>query len=225
MTGDGTRLTLVTGLPEPIGPTPRLRGWLHLLAFVATVVVGENWIAGVAPAERPVDAVYLVALAGLLGTSAAYHVGRWGPAAHRRWQRADHAMIFIFIASSMTPLAWLTMPHGSARTLLVVIWLATAIAVIVHLTWMDAPELVVGFTFVALGCSGVAVLPSVLTHSGVVTASQVLAGGILYICGAVLYHRRRPDPWPNSFGYHEVFHVFVCVAAALQWWAIAGMRA
>ena len=86
---------------------------------------------------------------------------------------------------------------------------------------MSAPELAAGSTFVGLGWVAVLALPGVWTRAGVAAGLLMLAGGLLYAAGALCYHRRRPDPYPAVFGYHEVFHAYVCAAAACQYVAIA----
>jgi len=100
-------------------------------------------------------------------------------------------------------------------------WALTLTAAGVHMAWMGAPELLVGGTFVGLGWVAVLGLPGVWIHAGVVPAVLVFGGGLLYTAGALSYHRRRPDPYPSVFGYHEVFHLFVCAAATCQFAAIA----
>src|SRR6185437_10795935 len=72
-----------------------------------------------------------------------------------------------------------------------------------------------------LACLGGLALPWVWIHAGAASGVLLLAGGLLYIAGALSYHRRWPDPYPSVFGYHEVFHVYVCAAAACQYAAIA----
>ena len=95
----------------------------------------------------------------------------------------------------------------------------------IHMVRMQAPEILVGSTYVALGCVGVVALPAVWVDAGVAPCLLVLAGGVCYIVGALLYHRRHPDPWPTIFGFHEVFHVFVCGGATLHYVAIAYLLA
>jgi hemolysin III len=100
-------------------------------------------------------------------------------------------------------------------------WTLTLTAAGIHLAWMSAPERLVGATFVGLGCAAGLALPWGWIHVGVAPAVLILAGGLLYVAGAISYHRRWPDPYPSVFGYHEVFHVYVCAAAACQYIAIA----
>jgi hemolysin III len=157
----------------------------------------------------------------LFGVSAVYHRGSWSAAWSRRLQRLDHAMIFFLIAGTATP-AFLLAARGTfGLVCLIVLWALTLAAAAIHLAWMSAPEVVVGATFVGLGWVAALALPAVWIHAGVVPAVLMLAGGALYLAGAVSYHRRRPDPFPSVFGYHEVFHAYVCAAATCQYVAIA----
>jgi hemolysin III len=153
--------------------------------------------------------------------SALYHCGTWTEAWRCRLQRLDHAMIFFLIAGTATPTFVLALRGGLGVAGLIVLWTLTGTAAVIHMTWMNAPERLVGGTFIALGWVAALALPEVWIHSGAVPGVLMVAGGLLYLTGAVSYHFRWPDPYPSVFGYHEVFHVFVCAAAACQYAAIA----
>jgi hemolysin III len=201
---------------------PVLRGWLHLLWFEASLVLGTLLLVSAhGPARIAAIAVYAASVTGLFGVSALYHRGNWGAAWSRRLQRADHAMIFFLIAGTATPAFLLGTPGGLGVAGLIVLWSLTLAAAGLHLTRMHAPERLVGATFLGLGWVAGLALPGVWIHAGVAPAALMIGGGVLYTAGAVAYHRRRPDPHPAIFGYHEVFHAFVCGAAACQYVAIA----
>jgi hemolysin III len=201
---------------------PVLRGWLHLTLFQVSLIIGTLVLTAVHGAARvTAAAIYVVTVSTLFGTSALYHRGRWGARAAKLMQRLDHTMIFFVIAGTATPAFIIALPGTPGVVGVSVLWAVTVIAAITHLCWMDAPEKLVGGTFIALGCAAGAALPAVWIHSGASAGSLMLAGGVLYIVGAVLYHARWPDPVPSVFGYHEVFHVFVGAAAACQYVAIA----
>jgi hemolysin III len=203
---------------------PIWRGWMHLVAFEVSLVVGTLLVAEAQAhgASRAVSAaIYAGTVSGMLGTSALYHRGNWGPAAHRLLQRLDHVMIFLLIAGTATPVYLLAAPAAIGVVLVTVMWTLTGVALLTHLVWMDAPEVLVGATFIGLGCLGGAALPFVWIHVGVAAFALMLAGGCLYITGALLYHRRRPDPVPAVFGFHEVFHAFVSAGAGAHYVAIA----
>ena len=130
-------------------------------------------------------------------------------------------MIFFLIAGTATPAFLLATPGTFGLVCLIVMWTVTITAAAIRMAWMGAPELVAGATFVGLGWLAGLALPGVWIRAGVAAAVLMLAGGVLYTAGALSYHRRRPDPYPSVFGYHEVFHVFVCAAATCQFAAIA----
>jgi hemolysin III len=201
---------------------PVLRGWLHLLCFGASLVLGPLLLARArGAAQITAVAVYAVSVSALFGVSALYHRGTWTDARRRRLQRLDHAMIFFLIAGTATPAFLLDAPGAFGLACLIVLWTLTLTAAAIHLAWMGAPELLVGATFVGLGWAAGLALPWVWIHAGVAPGELMLAGGLLYTAGALSYHRRWPDPYPSVFGYHEVFHAYVCAAAACQYVAIA----
>jgi hemolysin III len=201
---------------------PVLRGWLHLVWFGASLVLGTLLVARAHGAVRVTAvAIYAASVSAMFGISALYHRGTWTAAWNRRLQRLDHAMIFLLIAGTATP-AFLLATSGTFRLACVItMWALTATATAVRLAWMSAPELVAGSTFVGLGWVAVLALPGVWIHAGAAAGALMLSGGLVYMAGALCYHRRRPDPYPAVFGYHEVFHACVCAAAACQYAAIA----
>jgi hemolysin III len=201
---------------------PLLRGWLHLAWFEVSLVAGT--LLGVAAhGARQLVAVtvYVSCLSGLFGMSALYHRGNWGPAASGALQRADHVMIFLSIAGTATPVFLLAVPGTFGVVSLVLLWSLTAVGIGAHLVRMDAPEGLVGGAFIGLGVVPAIGLPALWVNGGPAPAVLVVAGGGLYVTGALAYHARRPDPFPTVFGYHEVFHAFVCAAATCHYVAIA----
>lgn len=200
---------------------PLLRGWLHLLWFEASLVVGTLVMMHAHGATRISSiAIYTATVTGLFGTSALYHRGNWRTCWSRRLQRADHTMIFLLIAGTATPAFVLAAPSPYGVVCVVILWAMTLAAVLIRMLWMNAPEKLAGAIFLALGWTAGAAVPFVWVNNGVVPALLLSAGGLLYTAGALTYHCRRPDPAPTIFGYHEVFHAYVCVAAACQYVAI-----
>jgi hemolysin III len=201
---------------------PRLRGWMHLIWFVMSLVAGVLLLARARGDVRfGAGVVYATSVSALFGASALYHRGTWTLTWRRRLQRLDHMMIFFLIAGTATP-AFLIAMHGTfGVSCLIVLWVFAVTACAVHMAWMNAPELLVGGMFVGLGWMGGLAIPGVWMHGGAWPGFLVLAGGLLYTTGALCYRRRRPNPVPSVFGYHEVFHTFVCAAAACQYVAMA----
>jgi len=201
---------------------PVLRGWLHLVWFVASLAGGTLLLARAHGATRiAASAVYAASVSGLFGSSALYHRGNWSAAWRRRLQRLDHAMIFFLIAGTATPAFLLATRGAVGRVCVIALWALTLTAAAVRMAWMRAPEVVAGAVFVGLGWVAGLALPGVWIHAGAAPGALMLAGGLLYTAGAISYHRRRPNPYPSVFGYHEVFHAYVCAAATCQYVAIA----
>lgn len=207
-----------------MGPTskPRLRGVSHQFAFFVSVVLGAGLVAGASGArERVSAAVFGAAVATMFGVSALYHRVTWRPRARRWMRRLDHAAIYLLIAGTYTPFGLLALSGAWRWTLLPIVWGGALVAIVFRLAWVDSPKWVSAVMAVALGWIGVVALPQLWDHAGVAGIALLGAGGLLYTAGAIVYARRRPDPVPAVFGYHELFHALVIAAAACQYAAVA----
>ncbi|HEX8105817.1 MAG TPA: hemolysin III family protein [Solirubrobacteraceae bacterium] len=202
---------------------PRLRGVLHQWAFVASLGLGLVLVVAASGARETVAAaVYAGSVAALLGTSALYHRVNWSREGARRWmRRLDHAMIFVLIAGTYTPFALLALDGTLATTILIAVWGGAAGGIVLQLVWVDAPKWLSALVYVVLGWVAVVALPQMVGAIGVTPTVLVAAGGVLYTIGALVYATRRPDPVPAVFGYHEIFHLLVVIAAALQYAVVA----
>ncbi len=201
---------------------PRWRGWLHLVWFELSLVFGVLLVvAARGPVETVAVAVYVFGVCGLFGTSALYHRGTWSAAASRRLQRLDQTMIVVLVAGTATPVALLAVRGTPGYLLLGLLWAYALAAIVLHLCFLDVPEALMGGVFIGLGVLSSLGLPALWATAGHAAGWLVLGGGAVYIAGAVGYHLRRPDPRPLSFGYHEVFHAMVCLAASCHFIAIA----
>jgi hemolysin III len=203
---------------------PRLRGWLHAYAAAVSIASGAALIA-VAAALRggPAGAstgIYAATVTLLFGTSALYHRLSWGPRGHAVMRRLDHSMIFVFIAGTYTPIAVLTLPHTAAIAVLTVVWAGALFGVALQTAWPSTPRWLSVPCYVALGWVAAFVFPDLLHSGGVAPFVLIAAGGVVYTLGAVVYGLKRPDPWPGTFGFHEVFHLCTLVAALCHYVAI-----
>jgi hemolysin III len=167
-------------------------------------------------------AIYGFGLNALFIASAVYH--RWPPAS--RWKpvlrRVDHCVIFVFIAASYTPVAALVLEPPNSTIVLVSVWGGALLGVVFSVAWIDAPRLAVALAYIGVGWVIVIALPEILDEVGAAPTMLFLGGGLLYSAGAVVYARKRPDPWPRVYGFHEVFHTLVIGAALLHFIAMAG---
>jgi hemolysin III len=202
---------------------PRLRGVFHLYAFVAAVVAGTLLVVlADGYLERFAVWVYAVALAAMFGASALYHRYPWrSPTARLRARRLDHAMIFVFIAGTYTAFALVAFT-GTARVVgLVTVWAGAALGIYLNLVWIDAPRWLSAVAYLGVGWVGLILIPQLFPALGVAAAVLVIAGGALYSVGALTYASAWPNPFPTTFGFHEVFHLLVIAAAATQYVALS----
>jgi hemolysin III len=201
---------------------PRLRGVFHLCAFVVFATLGAVLIATAPGArERVAGGVFGIALALTFGISALYHRVTWKPAARRVMRRLDHASIYLLIAGTYTPYGLLVLSGAWQFSVLGVVWIGAALAIAQRLIWVDAPKWLAALAGISLGWVGVVAFPQIVSETGSAGTALVVAGGVLYTLGAVVYVLQRPNPVPAVFGYHEVFHLLTIAAAACHFAAIA----
>ncbi len=199
--------------PNP--PRPLLRGRLHQLAFFVSIPAGVALVALAGGARARVAAVVFAAcLTGLYGVSAAYHRGRWSDRARRVMKHLDHSMIFVFIAASYTPIALLALRPSGGIGLLAVAWAGAALGVLVTVLRLERWHGVGFALYLVLGWLAVVALPQLVRALTGLELGLLVAGGVLYTVGAVTLASGRPDPRPEVFGYHEVWHTFVVAASS-----------
>ena len=201
---------------------PRLRGAFHLYAFVVFALLGTLLVASASGGrERLAAAAFCGCLVLTFGVSALYHRVTWRPAARRVMRRLDHASIYLLIAGTYTPYGLLVLSGAWQFSILGIVWIGAALAIVQRLLWLDAPRWVPVGAGIILGWVGVVALPQIIEASGGSGTALVAAGGILYTLGAVVYAVGRPDLVPAVFGYHELFHLLTVIAASCQFAAIA----
>ncbi len=202
---------------------PRLRGVLHQWAFVVSLVTGVGLVLEAASVRaRIAVAVYALSVAAVFGISALYHRVEWRTlSARRRMRRLDHTMIFVLIAGSYTPFSVLVLHGTLGVVILIAVWSAALAGGVFKLVWIDAPGWLGTATYILVGWIAVIAMPELVDRLGVPAVAALALGGILYSVGGVIYARKRPDPLPSVFGYHELFHTLVIAAAALQYVVVA----
>jgi hemolysin III len=202
-------------------PFPRLRGVSHAGACAVTpgaaalaLVLARDGRATVAVA------IYGAGLIVLFGGSALYH--RWpGPARFKALlQRVDHSNIFLFIAASYTPIALIVLRGPLSRVILGLAWSGAAAGVAFSFGWIEAPRPVKAGSYLVLGWMALLALPELLERLSPLPLVLLATGGVLYTIGALIHTFQRPNPWPRWFGFHEIFHACVILAAAAQYVAI-----
>lgn len=198
-----------------------LKGWSHLVAAVAAIVLCPILIALAPPGTRASAAVYSSCVVALFAVSGLYHRVQWGPRLHRVMQTLDHSMIFVVIAATYTPIAAVALPRAEGRAILMIVWLGAIGGVLLRLLWPAAPRPVVVAPYLIVGWVALAVIVDIWRSLGVAGFVLLAVGGVLHSIGALIYAKRRPDPWPTVFGFHEVFHVFVIAGIACHYVVVA----
>ena len=197
---------------------PRFRGRLHQITFWLTFPAGLVLILLSAHASSYVAAsLYTVSMAALFGTSAMYHRGKWTPHIRLRMQKADHAMIFVLIAGSYTPITLLAMRPAWGITLLALAWTVAVAGVTLTLTKWEFMDRNAGFLYVGFGWLLVVALPVIVQALSATELILLFAGGVLYTVGAVFFGLERPRWSPRTFGFHEHWHVMTVAAAACHY--------
>ena len=202
---------------------PRLRGVFHEVAFFVSLVTGVALVTA-APTlgSALVVGVYALSISLLFGVSAVFHRHSFGPVGRRRMRRVDHSTIFIAIAGSYTAVAAIALSGWARIAVLCIAWGGSLVGITVRQVWLDAPKWVVALPYVVVGWAAVWVLPQLWRALGPTGFTLLLAGGLAYSAGAVVYAVKRPNPVPGVLGYHEVFHACTVVGAGLQFVVIAG---
>lgn len=164
--------------------------------------------------------IYSFSLICLLGVSALYHRVQWPPTARQFMRRLDHAAIFILIGGTMTPIFLLALPEQVGHLPLLIIWLVILAGVLQTLFWIRAPKWLASLLYVGVGWIPIFYFAEIGRALGPTGTALILAGGIVYTVGALIYALKAPNPWPRVFGYHEIFHIFVVIAAILHFFVI-----
>jgi hemolysin III len=202
---------------------PGLRGVSHAWAFWCALVA-VSLLALYAPsgAARAAALIYGAGMCALFAASGLYHRWRWNPRWRPLLRRIDHSTIYIFIAASYTPVALLVLSGPVKVVVLASVWGGALAGVALSVAWINAPRVLVAASYLALGWVAVVTMPQLADRLGVAPFALFAAGGALYSVGAVVYALQRPNPWPRTFGFHEIFHALVILAAVTHFVAMAG---
>ena len=194
---------------------------IHEFGFFAAVGLGIPLVLTAHPGRARLAAiVFAVCVAGCFGASALYHRPTWQPSVRGWLARLDHAGVYLLIAGTYTPFGLLVLSKGWAIAVLSIVWTGSLAAILLKLFWLEKPKWLSAVIALSLGWVAVAAIGQLLKLE-TVAIGLVLAGGLMYTIGAIVYALRRPDPYPAVFGYHELFHVLTVAAAGCQYAAIA----
>ena len=204
------------------GHRPIFRGHIHRHAATAAVplfawliIIAGSWT------ERLAVIIYAIGVTTMLAVSAVYHSGSLSQRAEAILKRIDHSTILLAIAGSYTAITTLALSGTAEVFLLIYIWIATAIGVGVRLLWLNSPYAINSLIYLAAGWSALLVIPAFISSLDSTNTVLIFLGGGVYSIGAVVYALHKPNPWPQHFGYHEIFHLLVTIAASLHFVLVA----
>ena len=198
---------------------PSWRGWIHTGTFPVTVAAGIVLVVlANGPVAKWASAVFMLTSMLLFGNSALYHRINWSPRTKTLLKRFDHANIFLLIAGTYTPISLLALPLDKGITLLIVVWSGALVGIAFRVFWITAPRWLYVPLYVILGWAAVFYAPDIfITNPAAMVL--VIVGGLLYTIGSVVYGLKKPNPWPNAFGFHEIFHTLTVLAFLCHWTA------
>jgi len=228
---DGSVASEVTGIDLPNIPLldeatdyadvkPTWRGWIHAATFPLAIILGIVLIVladGVL--AKVSSAVFVMSSLLLFGISALYHRFNWSPRTKTLLKRFDHANIFLLIAGSYTPITVLALPQDKAILLLSLAWGGALLGIGFRVFWISAPRWLYVPLYVLLGWAAVMFIVDFF-QANAIMMTLILAGGLCYTVGAVIYGLKRPNPIPGTFGFHEIFHTLTLMAFLCHWVAI-----
>ena len=224
MTEDALALPLLDdAIEHPPTPErehkPSWRGWIHTGTFPVTIAAGIVLIVlANGPVAKWASAVFMVTSMLLFGNSALYHRIHWSPKTKTLLKRFDHANIFLLIAGTYTPISLLALPLDKGITLLIVVWAGALVGIAFRVFWITSPRWLYVPLYVILGWAAVFYAPDIFATNAAAMI-LVIIGGVLYTIGSVVYGLKRPNPWPNAFGFHEIFHTLTVLAFLCHWTA------
>lgn len=200
-----------------------IRGLLH---GSAAVIAAIGFVALVAQAGGELTilagaAIFGLTLVAMFTVSALYHSVPWTGVWRERMQRVDHSLIFLVVAATFTPLAFAALEGLPLAAGLVVVWGIAAVGITLKFT-LRRPRTGLSIALqMAMGWSALVWLPWFTSRLGWGAVALILAGGACYTVGTVVFAVKRPRLLPRTFGYHELFHVFVIAGAGFHYWAVA----
>lgn len=220
-TPDVPSLPLIEAAEDDAGREirPTWRGWIHAGTFPVAIAAGIVLIVlAEGAAAKWAAAIFMTTSLLLFGNSALYHRFDWKPRTKAVLKRIDHANILLLIAGTYTPLAVLALPTSKSVLLLCLVWGGAVAGILFRVFWINAPRWLYVALYIVLGWAAVMYLGDLLAAS-VAMMVLVVVGGLLYTGGAVVYALKRPNPWPGTFGFHEIFHVCTVLAFLCHWTA------
>lgn len=200
---------------------PRFRGGIHVFSFILAVSLIAPTVSSVSGLEnRLVVLLYSASITLLFGVSALYHRIKWNNSLERWIRQLDHSLIFVAIAATYTPIAVFTLTPWVGKFLLIIVWGGSAVGIAIRFFFADVSPKAIALPYILVGWSLLLVVSDAWSNLGALGFVLIFTGGVSYTIGALVFAFQKPDPWPNTFGFHEVFHSLTFLGAALHYCVI-----
>lgn len=193
---------------EPFNGASHLLGLLLAGAGTAALVTMAE-----GPSELAAFSIYGATLIGLYSASTLYHSLPLAERPLRALRVLDHIAIYFLIAGTYTPVALITLRGPLGWALLAAVWLIALAGIPFKLFYLDAPVWLSTATYLAMGYLALVAVVPLARAVSVSGLAWLVAGGLAYTVGALIYSCRRPDPFPGRFGHHEIWHLLVLVGS------------
>jgi hemolysin III len=205
-----------------VGPAPLMRGWLHLGTSPVALIAGFVLVI-LAPtlSMRVALAIFTISSAALFTVSATYHRIKWTPYWKAFFRKLDHATIFLIIAGTYTPVTIYWLEKSQAQTLLLLVWTGSIVGLLARIFWLRAPRWFYVPIYLLIGWAAIFYLPEFVNNAGWLIVGFIIAGGVLYSVGALIYGLKKPKLSIKYFGFHELFHSFTIAAYICHYVAIS----
>jgi len=195
-------------LKDPLSGLTHFIGILLAIAGMIVLIVKSN-----NPRQIVGFSIYGAGTILMYTFSTIYH---WLPLREtgtRILRKLDHIMIFVCIASVYTPVTLIVLRGAWGWTLFGLVWGIAVLGIVFKAIRINSPRWLSAGIYVVMGWVGVVAFYPLLKVFPLAAFAWLLGGGLAYTVGAVIYSRQRPDPWPNVFGFHEIFHVFILLGS------------
>lgn len=211
-------MSLIKKLREPVSGLTHLFG--VLLSIIGLILLVIQSVHSGNATQIIAFSIYGVSLVLLYLASSLYHLLPVSQKAILRLKKFDHMMIYILIAGTFTPFTLIALRGEMKWGLFTTIWVLAFIGIIVKLLWINVPRwLSTGF-YLGMGWLGIVMFPSLIHHFSINGIYWIALGGLFYTVGAVIYAIKKPNPFPKTFGFHEIWHIFVLLGSFCHFWSI-----
>ena len=199
-----------------------MNGFTHFIgiifAMTATVLLVDLSLNPYKPHHLISFLIFGIGMILLYTTSTLYHWLKLSDAGTKKLRKADHIMIFIYIAATYTPVCIVALRETIGWMLLAATWSVAIIGIIIKIFWMNAPRWLSTFIYILMGWLAVGAIFPLINSLQTGAILWLLAGGLFYTIGAVIYALKRPDPFPGVLGFHEIFHLLVLLGTFSHFW-------